>query len=69
MTIRNNDITNVPYTPIAVRGLLHEESYWEDNGVTEPTRDDYVFHIEYNNIYDYGLGILSDFGAVYLGED
>ena len=68
MTIRNNDITNVPYTPIAVRGLLHEESYWEDNGVTEPTRDDYVFHIEYNNIYDYGLGILSDFGAVYLGE-
>ena len=67
MTIRNNVITNVPYTPIAIRGLLHEASYWEDIGVTEPTRDDYVFHVEYNNIYNYGLGILSDFGAVYLG--
>ena len=69
MTIRNNEFTNVPYTAINIKGLMHHgASYWEDNGVTEPTRDDYVFHIEYNYIHDYGLGILNDFGAIYLGE-
>ena len=68
MTIRNNEFTNVPYTPINIKGLMHHgANYWADNGVTEPTRDDYVFHIEYNLIYNYGLGILNDFGAVYLG--
>ena len=68
MTIRNNEFTNVPYTAINIKGLMHHgANYWEDNGVTEPTRDDYVFHIEYNHIYNYGLGILNDFGAVYLG--
>ena len=70
MTIRNNEITNVPYTPINIFGLMHHgASYWEDNGVTEPTRDDYVFHIEFNYFYQYGQGILNDFGAVYIGED
>ena len=69
MTIRNNEITNVPYTAIHIHGLMHHgANYWEDNDVTEPTRDDYVFHVEYNHIYQYGLGILNDFGAIYLGE-
>ena len=41
--------------------------YWIDNGITEPTRDDYIFHIEFNHFHDYGLGVLSDYGAVYIG--
>ena len=69
MTIRNNEFTNVPYTPIHIHGLTnHGANYWDDNGVTEPTRDDYVFHIENNYFHHYGLGILNDFGAVYTGE-
>jgi len=53
---------------IGIRGIMpHGDKYWSDNGVTEPTRDDYVFHIEYNYIHDYGNGILSDFGGVYIG--
>ena len=67
MTIRNNEFTNVPYTAINLKGG-HGASYWEDNGVTEPTREDYVFQIEYNYIHDYGLGILNDFGAIYMGK-
>ena len=47
--------------------MPHGDQYWEDNGVTEPTRDDYVFHIEFNYINDYGNGILNDFGGVYIG--
>ena len=70
MTIRNNEFTNVPYTPINIHGLMnHGPDYWEDNGVIEPTRDDYVFHIEFNHFYEYGLGIMNDFGAVYTGKD
>ena len=41
---------------------------WEDNGVTDPSREDYVYHLEYNYIHDYGQGILSDFGAVHSGK-
>ena len=29
-------------------------------------RDDFVFHVEYNSIEGYGLGILNDMGAIYL---
>ena len=67
MSIRNNEFTNVPYTPIHVKGG-HSSSYWEENGVTEPSREDYVFQIEYNYLHDYGLGILNDFGAIYMGK-
>ena len=34
----------------------------------EPKREDYVFHIEFNDIHDYGNGILCDFGGVYMGS-
>ena len=69
MTMRNNEFTNIPYTAIRLSGFMHHgASYWDDNGVTEPTRDDYIFHIEYNYIYGYGLGILNDFSAIYTGE-
>ena len=68
MTVRSNEVTNVPNSAIAIRGLMHGADYWEDNGVTDPTRDDYIFHVEYNKIYNYGLGILTDFGGVMLSE-
>ena len=43
--------------------MPHGATYWEDNGITEPTRDDYIFHIEYNYISKFGMGILNDMGA------
>ena len=35
----------------------------------EPSRDDYVYHIEFNDIHDYGKHILNDFGGVYMGAN
>ena len=34
----------------------------------DPARDDYVYHIEFNDIHDYGKHILNDFGGVYMGS-
>ena len=66
-TVRNNDMTNNPFALLRIRSHTpHGSAYWDD--VVEPTREDYVFHVEFNHFYDYGLGILSDFGAVYIGE-
>ena len=68
ISVINNEITNVPYHSLAVRGLMdHGDKYWEENGITEPSNKDYVFHIEFNHLHGYGLGILYDFGAVYIG--
>ena len=49
-----------------VSGPYHSSDYWEQNGVIDPTRDDYIFHIEFNHVHHYGLGIQSDFGGIYL---
>ena len=69
ISVRNNEITNVPYNAIRIAGLMpHGGSYWDDNGVTEPTRDDYIFHVEFNYIHGYGLGMLNDMGAIYLSK-
>ena len=66
-TVRNNDMSNNPFALLRIRSHTpHGSAYWDD--VVEPTREDYVFHVEFNHFYDYGLGILSDFGAVYIGE-
>ena len=68
ISVVNNEIKNTPYMGMAIRGLmLHGDKYWSDNGVLEPSREDYVFHVEFNYIHDFGNGILSDFGAVYIG--
>lgn len=48
--------------------MPHGGSYWEENGVVEPTREDYVYHVEFNHIYQYGQGILNDMGAVHSGK-
>ena len=67
ITVRNNEIQNVAYAAIKITGYMnHGGSYWEDSGVVEPTREDFVFHVEYNSIDGYGLGILNDMGAIYL---
>ena len=40
---------------LRITGLMpHGATYWEDNGVIDPTRDDYIFHIEYNYISKVG---------------
>ena len=69
MTVVNNDFTRASYMPVRIKGIMpHGANYWQDNGVTEPTRDDYVYHVEFNHIHDYGEGILSDFGGIYMGK-
>ena len=67
LTITNNDISGAP-TPLRVKGVMpHGKSYWTDRNIVNPTRSDYIHHIEYNHIHDFGVGITNDFGGVYLG--
>ena len=69
MTVSNNEFTRTSYMPIRIKGLMpHGSQYWANSGVTEPTRDDYIYHVEFNHIYEYGEGILSDFGGIYMGK-
>ena len=59
----------IPIVPTLIKGYMpHGGSYWEDNGVVEPAREDYVYHIEFNHIYQYGQGILNDMGALHAGK-
>ena len=54
-----------------VAGKPHSSDYWEQNGITDPTRDDYIFHIEFNHVHDYGLGtiqILRNQGDGWVGQ-
>ena len=69
MTVANNDFSRASYMPVRIKGIMpHGANYWRDKGVTEPARDDYVYHVEFNHIHDYGEGILSDFGGIYMGK-
>jgi len=58
MTIRNNDIGYATYASIRIHGMMPHG----------PDRDinNHVFNVEFNDIHDYGLGILNDLGAVYI---
>ena len=43
ITVRNNDIRNSAYAAIKITGYMnHGGSYWEDNGVVEPTRQESI---------------------------
>ena len=67
ISVMNNEITNVPYNAIRVYGLMpHGAGFWDD--VTEPSNEDYVYHVEFNYIHDFGLGMLNDMGAIYLSK-
>jgi hypothetical protein len=61
----NNEIT--ANGGIFVKSLPHGASYWTDSGVVEPTRDDFLIHIEYNHVHHFGQAMLSDFSAVKTG--
>ena len=39
---------------------------WEKPGL--PTPSPAVFKIHYNHVHDYGMGILSDFGGIYISS-
>lgn len=39
---------------------------WENPGL--PTPSPAVFKIHYNHVHDYGMGILSDFGGIYISS-
>ena len=46
-------MTNTPYMGLRIAGQTpHGSEYWA--GITEPSREDYIFHIEYNHIHHYG---------------
>ena len=46
-------MTNTPYMGLRIAGQTpHGSEFWA--GITEPSREDYVFHIEYNHIHHYG---------------
>ena len=36
--------------------------------ITEQTQKEIIFEVAHNHVYDYGLGILSDFGGIYLSS-
>ena len=68
ISVLNNEVTNTANGGIQAGSGPHGADYWEDNGVTEPTREDYLIHVEYNYVHDYGQGILSDYGGIKTGS-
>lgn len=58
VTVSHNTIGHVPYAGIMVG--------WQT--VTKHTQRSTIFDISYNHVHDYGLGILSDFGGIYLSS-
>jgi len=63
----NNEITNTANGGIFVKSLPHGVNHWADQGIVEPTKEDFLHHIEFNHIHHFGQAILSDFGAVKTG--
>ena len=63
----NNEITNTANGGIMAKSGAHGANFWADNGITDPGRDDYLLHVEFNYIHDFGQGILSDYGAIKTG--
>ena len=65
-TIAHNDISGPP-TGINFKSNKKGKSYWGDRNITSPARDDYINHVEFNKVHNFGNGILNDFGGIYLG--
>ena len=60
MTVANNEFTRAAYMPVRIKGNMpHGSNYWQDNGVTEPTREldqftkKIVNHNSLNRIYSF----------------
>ena len=58
MTVTHNTVSHVPYAGIMIG--------WQK--ITDDTQKDTIFDIGHNHVHDYGLGILSDFGGIYLSS-
>ena len=65
--VHNNEITNTANGGIQLISAARGSTYWSDQGITEPTRNDYIYRIEFNHVHDFGHGILSDYGAIKTG--
>lgn len=63
ITVRHNDITNVPYSGIRVWG--HFPSAAETTAAFD-AGDAAVFNISANHVHDVGLSLLSDFGGIFV---
>jgi hypothetical protein len=59
--VSKNKIGNVPYAAMILKA--HNPT---DGNIRKSGINDYIYHIEYNDFHDYGLGVLNDFGAVYI---
>lgn len=58
MTVSHNTVAFTPYAGIMIG--------WQS--ITSMTPSDIIFDIAHNEVHDYGLGILSDFGGIYLSS-
>eukprot|EP00117_Sycon_ciliatum_P013069 scpid40829/ scgid13886/ len=60
ITVEHNEVWNVPYAAIMIG--------WQDGypWVAHGSPGHYVFTAQHNHVHDYGLGILNDFGGVYV---
>merc|ERR1719266_2018306 len=65
ISVINNEATNVPNHAIRLQGVAFGTDYWPQ-GLTNPSKDDYIFHVEFNHVHGYGLGIQNDFGGIYM---
>lgn len=58
ITVQHNDVHSGSYGGIMIG--------WEHPGL--PTPSPAVFKVRYNHVHDYGMGILSDFGGIYISS-
>merc|ERR1711865_1150326 len=58
MTVTHNTVSFCPYAGIMIG--------WQT--ITADTQKDTIFDIGHSHVHNYGLGILSDFGGIYLSS-
>jgi hypothetical protein len=63
ITLQYSEVSQGPYAGVMVG--------WQDGKPTPPRGEPIapVFTVQHNRVHDYGLGILSDFGGVYVSSD
>jgi len=63
ITVRHNDITNVPYSGIRVWGHFNSSSA---NTAAFDSGAAAVFNISGNHVHEIGMSLLSDFGGIFV---